>query len=598
MPPTTPKLRELRNRPLCIICARAAEAEEIAKALKIENNRISGHEVQKVNNGYTFYLGSFRLNSDENLEYYVTSGLRQGIQSFTINASVLFSILHPRFVIHAGVCAGYYDPTGKLKMNIADVIFGEAATNYQEGKAEYIDGQVFFRPDYKQVEYSAGNMQAFAESASRPKYHYGEYISGASVRTDASIIFRKIRSDVNRNVIALDMEASAFLQLCRHFEGDQAISLGVIKGVSDFGDPAKGTVENAYNDALKNTAHALEQWVTYRITSITWTKDESDEPAAKIVPGYYENFVRRVLDNYLQGWPVRDKTDPRTVIPNQEIKGFKTVLPQDCDPGFAQEFGHVQNLVQRHHIREVDIGGSTAGRYLYYKAGYLIDWARTVNSLKICEDGKYQVEVFGRLLSKNPYYIGSDNSPAQAFVVSWEDTVQWLKDVEQEEAEQGKMADISVAEKAIKENNGKEEDKMQSIREGRQPMRNNSPARPVFSESRHESPKPLRNTDPSSHRDAIAQNNTVVPPQSMGIGSILRGDGKSLTSNPAGSKETKDKQRSSTNPPKRSASKEARGNKRSTTLSSRQSLTRLFHAFRKHHGSDQPNHDTPPVPGK
>ena len=74
------------------------------------------------------------------------------------------------------------------------------------------------------------------------------------------------------------MEASAFLQLCQHFEGDQAISLGVIKGISDFGDSAKGTIENAYKNALKNTAAALEEWVTYRIKSITWTIDESRLP--------------------------------------------------------------------------------------------------------------------------------------------------------------------------------------------------------------------------------------------------------------------------------------------------------------------------------
>lgn len=44
-------------------------------------------------------------------------------------------------------------------------------------------------------------------------------------------------------------------------------------------------------------------------------------------------------------------------IPREEIKGFKTVLPKGNDPGFAQELGHVQALVQRYHVGEVDIGG-------------------------------------------------------------------------------------------------------------------------------------------------------------------------------------------------------------------------------------------------
>jgi hypothetical protein len=109
-----PNLRQLRNRPVCIICGRPAEAEEIAKALGIFENRLPGDEVEKVNDGHTFYLGSFKLQKGE-LEYYITSSLRQGIQSFTVNASVLFSILNPRFVVHAGVCAGYDDPDKKLK---------------------------------------------------------------------------------------------------------------------------------------------------------------------------------------------------------------------------------------------------------------------------------------------------------------------------------------------------------------------------------------------------------------------------------------------------------------------------------------------------
>jgi hypothetical protein len=117
MASATPKLRLLRSRPLCIICARTAEADEISKALGIEKNRISGDEVQMVHDGHTFYYGSFALLSGEKLPYYVTSTLDQGIQSFTVHASVLFSILQPRFVIHAGVCAGYFDPTRKLKYN-------------------------------------------------------------------------------------------------------------------------------------------------------------------------------------------------------------------------------------------------------------------------------------------------------------------------------------------------------------------------------------------------------------------------------------------------------------------------------------------------
>lgn len=83
-------------------------------------------------------------------------------------------------------------------MNLTDVVFGEAATNYQEGKMDYVDGEFLMRPDYNRVPYDAGDMQAFAEAPSRPNYHYGEYLSGSSVRTDAKLIFERIHMNVRK----------------------------------------------------------------------------------------------------------------------------------------------------------------------------------------------------------------------------------------------------------------------------------------------------------------------------------------------------------------------------------------------------------------
>ena len=83
-------------------------------------------------------------------------------------------------------------------MQLRDVVFGEAAINYEEGKWENVpDKGLLFRPDYNRVSASAGDMQAFAESRDRPRYHYGEYISGSAVRTDSGAVFEKIRSGVS-----------------------------------------------------------------------------------------------------------------------------------------------------------------------------------------------------------------------------------------------------------------------------------------------------------------------------------------------------------------------------------------------------------------
>jgi len=81
---------------------------------------------------------------------------------------------------------------------------------------------------------------------------------------------------MQRNAIALDMEASAFIQLCEHFGGEFAKCLGVVKGISDFGNSEKGKDEDAYSEALKNTALGLQEWITHSISVITWEVDEGE----------------------------------------------------------------------------------------------------------------------------------------------------------------------------------------------------------------------------------------------------------------------------------------------------------------------------------
>ena len=81
----------------------------------------------------------------------------------------------------------------------------------------------------------------------------------------------------------MDMEASAFLQLCEHFGSDMATCLGVVKGVSDFGNAEKGKDESAYTNALVNTAEAIREWVIHRIPKIAWEMDESWLPSNRII---------------------------------------------------------------------------------------------------------------------------------------------------------------------------------------------------------------------------------------------------------------------------------------------------------------------------
>ncbi len=95
--------------------------------------------------------------------------------------------------------------TNVSRRKLRDVILGEAAINYEEGKWEKKEGDTIavFNPYYDVVRTPAGDLQAFAESKERPHYHYGEYISGSAVGHDASTIFNKIRTTVSYPLFAM-----------------------------------------------------------------------------------------------------------------------------------------------------------------------------------------------------------------------------------------------------------------------------------------------------------------------------------------------------------------------------------------------------------
>ena len=67
------------------------------------------------------------------------------------------------------------------------------------------------------------------------------------------------------------MEAFAFLKLCEH---TNVQSLGVVKGVSDYGDSDKGGDETAYDDALAETGKALKRWIRHLLDKVPFTRDE------------------------------------------------------------------------------------------------------------------------------------------------------------------------------------------------------------------------------------------------------------------------------------------------------------------------------------
>ncbi|KAF3400911.1 hypothetical protein DPV78_005758 [Talaromyces pinophilus] len=174
----------LRAGRLCIICAKAEEA------IAVKN--------------------------------YITSYTRQGIQSFATQSAALFSILRPEYALHVGVCAAISGQNIELE----DVIFGEIALNYEEGKWIVLEQKTPMFIPRKVILWHGFLLKR------QSGWKHGDFISGCAVRLDAKSILDCVRT-TGSTWIALDMEASAFLQVCRYAS---VKALGIIKGVSEMGD--------------------------------------------------------------------------------------------------------------------------------------------------------------------------------------------------------------------------------------------------------------------------------------------------------------------------------------------------------------------------
>ncbi|ETI29395.1 hypothetical protein G647_01848 [Cladophialophora carrionii CBS 160.54] len=407
---STDNLRVLRSRPLCIICGKPQEAEIIAQEMEA-TREISGATVQGINNNHVFYLGELNLVCERKLEYYITSSLRQGLVHFATHAGILFQVLRPRFAIHAGVCAG----NAAAGVELGQVIFGDAAMSYEEGKWGYKSGELEFMPDYDLVRISLSRMAGFAARKSR--YKYGDYVSGLSVREDAVKIFERITLSADRNVLALDMEASAFLNLCAHTD---VMSLGVIKGVSDLGDMDKKKDPARYKQTLRTTATAITSWLEQMMESMNWDVNEEKEIGARLAKPYYENFVRIVVDSISQGLSLELLSQGRV---DQQPQGLKIVMPENLNPENYAEVGHIHSIAQTFGLTEAAIGNGSHRRTMYYRHPYLFDFPRTLNTLLVMEEASYQALVFDKFLKLEKYckVLSSKYNMPLAQVLAWDE---------------------------------------------------------------------------------------------------------------------------------------------------------------------------------
>lgn len=88
--------------------------------------------------------------------------------------------------------------------SIGNVIFGQTALNYEEGKHVLKDNVRLFQPSTNLINCQDVGLAAFVKNANKPElYKYGAFASGCAVRTDAGEILDRIgvnesHSSVNR----------------------------------------------------------------------------------------------------------------------------------------------------------------------------------------------------------------------------------------------------------------------------------------------------------------------------------------------------------------------------------------------------------------
>ncbi|OCT47537.1 Phosphorylase superfamily protein [Cladophialophora carrionii] len=309
----------------------------------------AGPPSKGINNNHVFYLGVLNLVGERKLEYYITSSLRQGLVHFATHAGILFQVLRPWFAIYAGVFAG----NATTGVELGQVIFGDAAMSYEEGK-------------------SMSRLAGFA--AGKYKYKSGDYVSRLSVREDAVKIFERITVSADRNVLTLDMEASAFLNLCA---------------------PHRCHVARGYQRPCGRPPRRSPAWLEQMMESMNWDVNEEKEIGARLAKPYYENFVRVVVDWISQGLPLELLNQGRV---DQQPQGLKIVMPKNLNPEKYAEVGHIHNIAQTFGLTEAAIGNGSHRRTMYYRHPYLFGFPRTLNSLLVMEGASYQALVFDKFL--------------------------------------------------------------------------------------------------------------------------------------------------------------------------------------------------------
>ncbi len=203
-----------------------------------------------------YHRGALKLDQDTYSVVAVTAGLPGMVES-AILASKLINMLHPRFLIMTGICAGL-----KEYCELGDVIFANAAWDWQSGKSVVEGGVSRFLIEPRQIQVSsyvsAGMMELknndslYAEIRQRwpgekpntpLRLRVGPVASGSSVFADDDRVEQV--KEQHRKLTGLDMEIYGVYAAAFYGQHPRP-TVFAIKGVSDCGTKEKSDKWQAY----------------------------------------------------------------------------------------------------------------------------------------------------------------------------------------------------------------------------------------------------------------------------------------------------------------------------------------------------------------
>lgn len=195
--PAAAAYNRLRATPLCLFTAKPEELSAIVEVMRAAHSRAIAIDRDPIIDAHEqkFFAGEMEVRIGYKVPFYITSGFKQGVQSFAISASYVFSEYQPKWACMVGICAGNAD-----KLKGGDVIFACTAVQYEEGK---MDKDGVLHPSTKAEHAARGVADDVAEllkTKQNGKWKVASMLSGCAVLENAATVFQRVTHSV-RTVI-------------------------------------------------------------------------------------------------------------------------------------------------------------------------------------------------------------------------------------------------------------------------------------------------------------------------------------------------------------------------------------------------------------